>query len=234
MNWRFRQCIASQFKEFISYLPFETINEVFIPLCITLLSDIVSNVRTAMYIYYYYIIMNRITSIGELLLILNDKEKNKGNENPLNDFIKQLVKFSTMNNYLKRQTYIEICNSIIGIIDNNFFKKYFLSSLVELSDDKIDLIRLTISILIKNNHHIEWFRNNEEIKKIMNKYVEDKCEYIRNTIPNSIPPLPELISPNSAYLPTPKSNESISSLISPSDIISPPATTPCIYNIIFK
>lgn len=164
-------------------------------------------------------------------MILNDKEKNNGNETPLNDFIKELVKFASVNNYLKRQTYIEICNSIIPVIDSNLFNKYFLSSLIELSDDKITLVRLTISILISKNNNVEWFRSDPEIIKVINKYKNDECEDIRNVIPNNIYPIPQLITTNSAYLPTPKSNESMTSLISASDILSPPATTPCIYII---
>lgn len=124
--------------------------------------------------------------------------------------------------------YIEICNTISQIIPQSLYIQSFIPQLVNLSKDKIILVRLTLSIFLNKSKNIDWLINNDIIKTIIDTLKNDESNDVKfNIIPLTIPQVPSI---NDSVLPSIKESSS-HELLSPITNKSkdPPIISPCIF-----
>lgn len=94
-------------------------------------------------------------AVGQLLKRLMEPELNEFTnnimaadaiKNSFDDFVQQLIKFSTGKNYAERQLYIRICSvALINGIDYQMFSKYLLPHFLVLVKDRVVNVRLTLA-----------------------------------------------------------------------------------------
>merc|ERR1712137_224450 len=164
-NWRFRKLLAKQLGTIAELYDVEIVKTAIFPLAIQLCEDQVTTVRYAV-TRELGVFLRHLTSLDSELA---------------DSFIQQILPFATRPSCYDRQTFVLICEHLIGFIDISIFLEKFYPLLKTLSDDKVPNIRfIAIRIFVQKLRDNDIPANiKEEIVSIIDSKKQDADKEVR-------------------------------------------------------
>ncbi|XP_072013364.1 serine/threonine-protein phosphatase 4 regulatory subunit 1-like isoform X2 [Amphiura filiformis] len=146
-NWRFRLELAEQLVLLCDLFDPSDVCEHLFPIALTLAGDRVADVRFTAY---------------KLLGVIFKKVNVTNNATLQRGFVNDIItKFAHSPRWFGRQTYVHLCQKLLDeqSMDPEMFAQHFLPSLLELTDDSIPNVKITLSkTLTQYVLPIEYFR----------------------------------------------------------------------------
>lgn len=159
-DWRQRLAVADALTALSVHLPASACFQRLLPAASTLLFDPVASVRSA-----------AASQIGALLYRACDGDEMSSS---LQQSLEPIKKAATSSSYLVRQSFVDVCQSMLSVFGPNFVAREFSKQLPELAHDRVRNVRSHVANLMENAAAVKESSQGDVVDHIARKLVRDR------------------------------------------------------------